>query len=203
MARSEFVSAAGKVFEFVKGIAQEVQDLGGNDEDLGRVLSEKALRRQIAQLILGNHKEQKENLFLVSINYDLSVEAMVRAGDYDYQNSDITERNFPSEEKGTRELELHLVHFNRVMSSDDVKRELAKLGLRPATLKELLAFGALYKEEQRKYPIVALGSVWQYWDGNRDVPYLVGYSGYRDLNLRWDDADWFELYRFLAVSKSA
>ena len=201
MARSEFVSAAGKVFEFVKGIAQEVQDMGGGDEDLGRVLSERQLRRQIAELIMSDGGKRDENVFPVSMNYDLSVEVLIRVGEYNWSNSDITEKNFRSEENGTQSVELRLVHFNRVISSEDALKELDRMGLRPATLKELLTFGSTYKEEQRKHPIVALGSVSRDWRGRWFVADLLEVAGDRHLNLDGLESDWRERCRFAAVRK--
>ena len=87
------------------------------------------------------------------------------------------------------------------MGSDEVLKKLEKLGLRPATLPELLAFGATYPNKQRKFPIVALGSVWRYWEGYRFVPYLWENGARRDLGLGWLERGWDAYYRFAAVRK--
>ena len=145
--------------------------------------------------------KRDENVFPVSMNYDLSVEVLIRVGEYNWSNSDITEKNFRSEENGTQSVELRLVHFNRVISSEDALKELDRMGLRPATLKELLTFGSTYKEEQRKHPIVALGSVSQHWHGRWFVAYLDGSAGNRYLGLGWLEDDWGGHCHFAAVRK--
>ena len=142
-----------------------------------------------------------DDVFPTTVNYNLSVSDLVKAGEYNWSNSDITEKNFRSEENGTQSVELRLVHFNRVISSEDALKELDRMGLRPATLKELLTFGSTYKEEQRKHPIVALGSVSRDWRGRRFVADLLEVAGDRHLNLDGLESDWREHCRFAAVRK--
>lgn len=136
----------------------------------------------------------------VAVNYDLSLAGMIRAGRYDWVNSDITGEHFPVNGVDTKEVVFELVHFNQDMSSDDVLRKLDKRGMRPATIEELLAFGEKYPELQRQFPIVALGSVWRRLD-DRDVPYLYRYGSERDLHLYWFEDRWSGNFRFLAVRK--
>ena len=149
---------------------------------------------------------QKEDVavssFSVTVNYDLSVESMVAHGKYDWKDDNITTKNFPTTRKGEANLVLELVHFNKALTSEEVLKELDKRGLRPAELHELLAFGEKYPDIQRQLPVIALGSVWQYWDGDRYVPYLRD-GGERDLDLYWIDYGWGEDCRFAAVRKPA
>jgi hypothetical protein len=56
----------------------------------------------------------------------------------------------------------------------------------------------MYPEEQRKFPVVALGSVAEV-RGERNVPDLYRRGAERDLNLSWLDGDWIGSCRFLAV----
>lgn len=51
--QSEFVSSAGKVFEFVKAISDKVRALGGNDNDLRKVMADPSLCERVAQTIMG------------------------------------------------------------------------------------------------------------------------------------------------------
>lgn len=141
------------------------------------------------------------NVFTATVDYGKRLSAVIKAGKYDWVNSDITEKNFPAtREEGTEEVAFELVHFNRVISSDGALAEMYKVGLRPATLEELLAFGAKYPEEQRKYPVVALGSVWRHLN-DRHVPILGSGSVGRYLHLDWFGDDRNGDYRFLAVRK--
>lgn len=58
-------------------------------------------------------------------------------------------------------------------------------------------------DEQRSYPIVALGSVWVIPGGRRGVPYLFGFNGKRGLDLFKVNSEylWGEFFRFLASGK--
>ncbi len=169
---------------------------------------------KIADLIVGI-TNVGGNLFKVVMDYSQSLADMIKAGNYNWVNSDITEKNFPlpkipaglspstSSGQATKvELNLELIRFNRSISSNDAIAELKKMGLRPATLPELLSFGSTYPEKQREFPIVALGSVWQNWLGFRLVPFLWSASDRRDLYLPLVECDWPEGYRFLAVRES-
>lgn len=138
----------------------------------------------------------------VVVDYSQPIAEMVRAGKYDYVNSDITDKRFPKKQNsGAVETSPDLVHLNKVVSTDEALRELNARGLRPATLEELLAFGAAYPEEQRKFSIVGLGSSWLDPLGHRRVPVLWGNSSGRDLSLYWREDDWNSGYRFLAIRK--
>jgi len=101
------------------------------------------------------------------------MEEMIAAGQYDSYNRDINSENFPIKESGSLEVNLEFVHLGRNATTDEVEAELDKHGLRPATLAELLAFGAKYPDVQREFPVIASGSVWRGRGGGRDVPCLV------------------------------
>jgi hypothetical protein len=102
--------------------------------------------------------------------------------------------------KENREVAFEYVHMARDASTDEVLAEMDRRGLRPALFEEILGFAEKYPDEQRKYPIVALGSE-SGVDGSRYVAYLwFGDSG-RSLDLYWVGLDWDDDYRFLAVCK--
>jgi len=139
--------------------------------------------------------------YRVTVNYALTLEQMIQAGKYDAINPDITESNFPVNVRDNGEVKVHLVPFDCIMKTDDVLVELNKQGLRPAELPELLALGAQYPELQRRFPIVALGSVWQDPDRIRDVPCLYGRSSRRNLVLIHFHCGWGGSCCLLAVRK--
>ncbi len=136
----------------------------------------------------------------ISVNYGRSLDEMKKAGNYDWMNDDITAERFPIKGEGIKELVPELIHFNRSISSDNALAELDKMGLRPATIEELLAFGETFPEMQCKFPIIALGSVCRVV-GNRRVPYLDEDASERNLDLLWFGGDWNADCRFLAVRK--
>ena len=139
--------------------------------------------------------------YTVTVDYSASVEQMIKAGKFDWFNDDVTSRHFPSNEKGVAEVLVYLVNFNRDISSEDAVKELDRQGLRPATLRELLALGVAQPDLQRNNPIVALGSTWRGSDGLVLVPYLYGSESYRSLGLRWWYGVWRSRWPFAAVRK--
>ena len=153
-------------------------------------------------LIIAHAQKTEGVLYRITVNYGQNLDQMIEAGQYDSVNYDITATNFPLKEKGTVEVSIKLVHFNRSIRSEEAISELNKMGLRPATLPELLAFGAKYPQIQCQFPVVALGSIWQSRIGDRSVPYLWGsYSGERRLDLSSVRGRWDWNYRFAAVRK--
>lgn len=195
--KSEFVSSAGTVFELVKALSDEVNSLGGSDDDLRRILSDKSVAREMAELLVGKPELQS---YPLTINRERSRSEMVKAGRYDYVNSNITEENSPVVE-GEAEVEAVLVHLDRVASDEEVLAEMERLGLRPATMDELNAFGEQHPDRQREYPIIALGSVWAGRDGRRLVGCLWEGGLGRGLRLVWLGDGWRAYCRFLAVRK--
>lgn len=161
-----------------------------------------SLARVLRDALVPDGAKPAGNTFLLSVDYGRSIEEGVKAGRYDWANSDITSKNFLTNKlKGTVEVAVELIHLNRVVSTSEALRELDKAGYRPAELHELLAFGEKYPELQRKFPVVALGSVWQDRLGSHDVPYLDRYGSRRHLHLIWIESVWGEVYRFAAVRK--
>lgn len=139
-------------------------------------------------------------IYSVIVDYNQSLNKMILAGKYDLVNQEITEKNFPSKLSGSVPLNFELFHFNRLISSESAVAELDKMGFRPATVRELLSFGAKYPEMQREFPVVALGEVSEI-DGNRRVAGLGRDVSGRGLGLDWWSVDWIGRCRFLAVRK--
>lgn len=137
----------------------------------------------------------------VTVDYGMTLEQMIAAGRYDSQNGDITAEHFPLQGTGKVEVELHLVHLNKVVSTEEVLAELDRRNLRPAKIEEILALGAKYPNLQKEFPVVALGSVWQRSHGDRYVACLGRWLGERCLDLGWFGSDWDGHFRFAAVSK--
>lgn len=169
-------------------LAQKVIESRGN-----------ALAKDIVALIRGPQPDYPS--YTVTVDYSQTVEQLVRAGRYDWANNSITSRNFPSRERDQARLDIFLVSFDRNISSEDAIKAMEEQGLRPATLKELLALGAAHPNLQRENPIVALGLTWRYPHGHLGVPCLSGGGSGRFLNLSWFEGDWLPYWRFAAVRK--
>lgn len=142
-------------------------------------------------------------MFTFVVDYSRGLNESIKAGCYDWTDGDINEVYFPpsKEEKGQKEQSFSLYHFGKDIDSDWVIAQMEKDGKRPATLRELLAFGETNPELQRQFPIIALGFVWVGRRGGHSVAYLDSNSGDRFLSLRWCVLGWLGGCRFLAVSK--
>lgn len=138
---------------------------------------------------------RKETCWVMTV-----LQRLVAAGKYNWVNSDITDSNFPVPENFVLGADPKVFHFDRNISSEDVIKEMAKVDYEPAMIWDLLDYGAKNPEEQRKYPIVGLGSVGRV-DGRRRVPCLRRSDSERDLSLDWWGSDWDADYRFLGVRK--
>jgi len=132
----------------------------------------------------GNAGNTTYPTYLLSVDYERSVEDGVKASRYDWVNRDITNRNFPSKKgRGTAEVAVELVHFDRDISVLEALRELEENGYRPADLWELLAFGEKYPEVQIKFPVAALGSIYRHPNDHYFSPLLYGFNSRRRLGL--------------------
>jgi hypothetical protein len=116
---------------------------------------------------------------------------LIRRGKFDYVNRDITVDNFPPQDvRGGYKL----FHFNKYFTTENAIAEMAQEGYTPANIYELLS----WKEWNGRDFVIALGSVSEVF-GDRRVPCLVRDDAERGLDLYWDDCDWDDVCRFLAV----
>lgn len=141
------------------------------------------------------------NEHLVTVDYSKSLAEMIKAGKYDGVNSEIIS-HFSIKGEGVVECKLVLVHLNKVAKVAGVEETLEhlnKMDLTPALIEELLSFAVTYPEVQRKFRVIALGSVWHHPDGDIIVPFLCGHVFERVLGVHICDGNWWhDSYRFLA-----
>lgn len=190
-------------YGWAKEIAEEANKLLIEDEHLIEEIEEVERFLAGGKRFWAEEKKKKfGRLYPIIVDYGQTLSQMIKAGNYVWTNSDIKSENFPIVETSKAEVETVLVHLNKKVSTEHVLKHLDSLGLRPATIAELLAFGAKYPDVQRQFSVVALGSVWVLPNGNRHVPYLCEGGHERGLGLGWYDCiGWSGLCRFLAVSK--
>lgn len=199
---SAMVSGAGMAADVWTRLDRAVKAQGGTDEDLHLLACDEG--QSMIDIIAGllvKAGATARNAYPVTIDYVQSLQDMIAAGKYDYANEHITAENFPVKGEGAVNAEVVLVHFDRPIESDDAVKELAQLGLEPAKLEHLLAFGAKFSKIQREFPIVGLGSSWVRPRGSRHVPCLREDSRMRSLDLYYWDAAWPARFRFAAVRK--
>ena len=208
------------MYEILMAIVNAVRAMGGGDEDLHRVVTEKGLAKRIAEVIMASAKpamqpvtqvaataaKEASIIFKVLVEYIQPCYADLKAA-FDWVDPDYSRAKFEPIErcKGVireaREVVLQYSHLGRDATTEEVLAEMERLGLRPALYEELLVFCRQNPDEQRKFPVVALGSVWVGSDGCRGVAYLDGDGVERDLYLYWGGGRWVGDCRFLAVSK--
>lgn len=176
------------------GVLADVMDAGADLSDRRAV--------RMALKLLGVPLSEP---IVLAVDYSMSLNAMIAAGNYDYRNGDISGEWFAIYGAGIVNFEAKLVFPNRNISSADVEAQIRALDgtnlWRPGKIQHLLSFGAKFPEEQRRYPIVGLGSVVRI-GGVSHAPYLDGDGLVRSLRLDFlRDAGWNANCRFLAVRK--
>lgn len=98
----------------------------------------------------------------------------------------------------TRDLAFELFHLDRQLSTETVFEELAQRGYRPALYEELISFVKAFPDEQKQYPIVALGSVCRKGQ-EYGCSCVLWHEGKRKIDFGWLAGDWHDGCRFLAV----
>jgi len=199
------LSDLGFMFEMFKVLIHAVLKLGGTREDLKRIVKEPALVDEIAKLIV-NAKSAAADTFRAMVDYTTPSYTELKTR-FDWVNDWYERVEFKaidicrSVSREPCEVEFVYVHMDRSASTDEILAEMEKRNLRPALYEEGLAFAKAHPDEQRKLPIVMLGSVCVGPAGDRSVACLSVVSGGRSLRLGVVEGDWGANYRFLAVSK--
>ncbi len=127
-----------------------------------------------------------------------TLKQLIKLNKLDWANPNINNENFPY--NGRLSKEIKLFHFNRIISSEDAIKEMAKEGYEPANIYELLTWAK--DNWNGKDVIVALGSAWHNLNGDRNFPFLRFVGSERDLDLSWFDDGWRAHCRFAAVKKA-
>jgi len=111
-------------------------------------------------LMLSSFKKDAGNYISFEIDYSMSIKKLKTSGHYVRVNGKINSKNF-SEEKtsGKNTLKMCLINFKDYMTLAGIRKYLDKNNMRPATLKELLVFGAKYPSFiDENHSVFALGS---------------------------------------------
>lgn len=145
---------------------------------------------------------------ILVVDYSLNLQQMIAAGKYDWTNSNIIEERFPVKPQGQVaekvEYEYMLDYPNRDISTNDELKRVASIDKdnpwQVAEISHLLAYGAAHPEDQRKFPIIGLGSVADV-GGYRGCPCLGSDGSERGLYLGLVVNDWDAGCRFLLVRR--
>ncbi len=144
----------------------------------------------------------KHVAYSVLVDYEMSIKKEIERGKYNWVNSNITQKKFPTKKKGKFEVEITLFYFNRYISGKDALKEINKAGYRPAELRELLALEANCSDFQKKLLIVAFDSMrWFLFKHCKAICLYGGSSGYRGLGLIRLNRSWGATCFFAVVRR--
>jgi len=136
-----------------------------------------------------------QRTFRLVINYDLSLQEMIRSCNLEKVDQDITLDHFPIRDQGKQEVEILPFSFKDFVSRKEAIREMRREGYFPCRIEHLLGLGRDYPKLQMR-PIIALGSVW-----NRKVPCLTGKDDFRCLILDSSFGEWGKDHWFIGFRK--
>ncbi len=143
-------------------------------------------------------------IFPLRVDPSKSYNDLITAGYYDQIDPEINSQNFPVQSADTTKnlVVAKLFRFEDPISGPSAVKKIKQAGYRPATMAELLTFGATYPEIQKFLPIVALGTTCPDKKLPADLVPILG----SDNNERIIYTDWFETsrdqsYYFLGIKK--
>ena len=203
----------------IQTLVSEIKKAGGKEDDIHRLATPDAsdVWKEIAKVIVRKEKELVESInqtFTMTVYYKYDYRYFDR-GKWDAINDAISDSHdsmlfakWRHDEVAVGEKKEQEVTFKlfpcklRDTVSDDIIAVMARESYRPAIRQELLAFGAEQPALQRRYKIIALGSVYQVRGRSREVPVLQGSNTWREVGLCDFDKTWnYSDYLFLGVGK--
>ncbi len=144
---SEFVSAAGTVFEIVQALAGTVRDLGGTDSNLRKVLFNLPLRRRMARLLFAPVMVQPGSTYTLTMDPVASYDELLVAGSYvevaDFSRLKVQGRGAEKKDPSAPyQIVVEVVRMCEPSTKEEVLAEFEYCDLRSATFAELLTLGA-------------------------------------------------------------
>ncbi len=137
-----------------------------------------------------------------TVDYELEMPTLMRAGKYDGESPWLTCDRFPPTRRGCHNVEIGFIHFRYPVTTAEALGALDAEGVRPANVSELLTIGMECPELQQWFPIVALGQVWHWMPA---IPLAVSLDADDGLNrhvrLVGANANWTAGFRFAAALK--
>jgi len=136
----------------------------------------------------------------ITIDHDQPIALLIQNCHFSNTDLDIfCGYNLWPNKNGIENVKIFVIRFDKVLNAHEVSDELDRLGLRPANLKEILAFSLINPDIQRNNLIVGLGSTLLNSKNVICVPYLSGNVAQRKLSLTPWDHNWQTHWQFAAV----
>ena len=136
--KTGLVSAIGTSFEVIKTLVNGVKEIGGEEDDLRRILSDEYVREKIIKILCS----ETEILWTGHVIIDHNKTFKERVEPYRMVVSNLF-REYTLETSNRKSLvELVLLRFNKKMSLEETICEVFKeRNLQPASLEEIIALG--------------------------------------------------------------
>lgn len=190
--KSELKSGMGKAMETFIALVQEVEDIGGSDENIRQIKTDESLRRQIADLIVGTYEQE--------VNYDDSQWKTIQRDGYAYVG-DVTVDDYPETQTGKKKVRFREVWLDHDPLDDEVLQLAKQIKCRqPSRAESETVIRKRYTKEQlAKNPRIGLiGPAVQRRGGLRRA-YVRGDGGGVGLHWCWTEDRWFRGCRFILV----
>lgn len=138
----------------------------------------------------------KIETYQITARYDLSIKELIKIAklnDYFTNNPyHIQIRHFPKEKQPReKKKEAILLHHGFWGSEEETLAIIKHLRCRGGTIKELLSFAIDYPRKQKKFPIIATGSIWKRERHEWYTPVLDYANNERGLSLYWTNSEWY------------
>jgi len=202
---SAIESGAGFIGSLASKLIKRLRQMNISDEDIYELAKEGEASDTMVDKIanaLAEDIQQAKNIFRLAIGKKRTTKEAVKAGNYDYANDNINNRNFPMRPRPVGEREIILLEFDYDPSSEQAIAEAEKQGLIRPDHEDALDFGEQFPEKQREHPIVFLHEPWQGPDGGLGVMVLGrSVSSERSLSLSGFRSGWGRHCRFAFVRK--
>ena len=199
--KSEFLSAWGKAFEIFKALVDAVLAAGGNDDDIARIQTSKAMLAELVAVIM---KYAKFTAKVVKKSFADLLAACKQNG---YCNPEFTEERYPLEPVAADEGDYEVVehHFTETVTLEEGLRRLAEMAAKGeirllSGSRLAMEYIAAHLEAQLDHPII-LPLRAQDSDGRWVVPFFCRDYGERVLRLFYLDGSAFPDCGWLVLRK--
>ncbi len=141
----------------------------------------------------------------VTVDYSLTIEDMVRLGNFGWTNGDVDSKHFEITGEGMKSFVIYISAFQREVAGNLARSHMKQKGQKPAPLEVGLAFAATFPNVQTTRPIALIDVMTRLSGANTNarprVVCLTSTLGRRDLSLKPADIMWSPEYLFLAVDE--
>ncbi len=196
--KSEFVSATGTTFEIVKGLAEEVWALGGDDDSLRRIIKDRSVRQSIAKLLV--EQSGVGEIYEEEVDYDPFRGKPIDRSRYAFVG-DVMEQDYPETETGKKLVRFREVWFDHDPTDDEVLAKGQSIGGRqPSRAESETVIRKRYTaEELGRNPRIGLIGPAVRRGGRLGRAYVGGGELGVDLYWRRADRGWDRRCRFVFV----